>query len=143
MPTDLRIVDNYLARWDRFAQGENDLVHYLRDNEEEFEAALTRLLIAEDARAPARMVFYTLVQVGGFIRLDSDLGQAASKLLGPKFPVFKSKDRTRSLFAGDLYFWWIENSAAYKEYALFDEWGRRDFVKTVVLPMYKSISKRK
>jgi hypothetical protein len=143
MPTDLRIVDNYLARWDRFAQGDNELVPHLRDNKEAFEAALTRLLEADDERAPARMVFYAVVQVGGFIPLGSDLGRAARKLLGPKFPVFKSEDGTRALFAGDLYFWWGKISSEYKPYSLLDEWSQRDFAETVVIPMYESSCKRK
>src|SRR4249920_2459810 len=62
---DLQVVDGYLEKWDRFAQGENQLVPELRDSKAGFEAALVRLLAAGDKRAPARMVFYPVVEVGG------------------------------------------------------------------------------
>jgi hypothetical protein len=63
MTQDLRFVDEYLEKWDRFAQGENQLVPELRDNESAFQDALVRLLAAGDRRAPGRMVFYPVASV--------------------------------------------------------------------------------
>src|SRR5262245_45341870 len=77
MSRDLQLVDSYLEKWDRFAQGENRLVPELRDSKADFEAALTRLLAAGDKRAPARMIFYPVVEVGGAIPADSELGKAS------------------------------------------------------------------
>jgi hypothetical protein len=74
MVDQLQMVDEYLERWDRFAQGENQLVRYLRNNKSTFEAELTRLLQNGDKRAPARLVFYAVVQVAGAIATTSDLG---------------------------------------------------------------------
>jgi hypothetical protein len=82
MATDLKFVDDYLAKWDRFSQGENELVPYIRDNKDSFESTLARILEAKDKRGPARMVFYAVVQVGGSIPLDSDLGKASADALG-------------------------------------------------------------
>jgi hypothetical protein len=140
--SDLKLVDDYLNKWDRFAQGENELVPYIRDNKDSFEDALTRLLKAEDKRAAARLVFYAVVQVGGFIPLESDLGKASARLLGVDFPIFTSEGGTRAYFAGELYFWWQENHVKFESFPLFEEWSQREFAQTVVVPMYKSASKR-
>jgi hypothetical protein len=142
MDSDLKIVDDFLIKWDRFARGENDLIPYIRENKEAFERALTRLLEAKDKRAPARLVFYAVVQVGGFVPLESDLGKASKALLGPDFPISTPKEGTRGYFAGDLYFWWKENHAKFESFPLFEEWNQREFAQTVVVPMYKSASKR-
>jgi hypothetical protein len=136
MDNDLDVVDDYLGKWDRFAQGENDLASHIRSSKDLFEAALSRMLNANDKRAPSRLVFYTVVQIGGFIALDSDLGKASTALLGPDFPIFTSKEGTRAYFAGELYFWWQENRNRYDPYPLFEEWCQREFAKTVVVPMY-------
>jgi hypothetical protein len=141
MARDLKLVDDYLDKWDRFAQGDNDLVPFIRDNKDTFENTLTRVLQTKDNRGPARMVFYALVQVGGFIPLDSELGKASATILGPDFPVFTSNDGTRAYFAGELYFWWLENRDKYAAFPLFEEWSQREFAQTVVIPMYKSTCK--
>jgi hypothetical protein len=139
MPDDLALVDDYLAKWDRFAQGENELVPFLKENKGQFETALARMLNAKDERAPARMVFYTVVQVGGSIPVDSELGKAAAITLGPDFPVTTAEDGKRLYFCGDLYFWWQDNQKKFKAYPLFDEWSKRDFAQTVAIPMYESV----
>jgi hypothetical protein len=136
MANDLKVVDDYLSKWDRFAQRENELIPHIRDNKDLFEAALSRMLNAKDKRAPSRLVFYAVVQVGGFIALDSDLGKASAALLGPDFPIFTSKEGTRAYFAGELYSWWQDNRNKYDAYPLFEEWSQRDFAKSVVVPMY-------
>jgi len=143
MANDLKVVDDYLNKWDRFAQGDNELVPQIRDNKDSFEAALSRMVIAKDRRAASRLVFYAVVQVGGFIGVASDLGKASAALLGPAFPIFTAKDGTKAYFAGDLYFWWLDNCNKYEAFPLFDEWSQRDFAKNVAVPMYKSARKNK
>jgi hypothetical protein len=143
MARDLEEVDHYLEKWDRFARGQNQLGPDLKKGNGAFEAALIRLLKAEDKRAPARMVFYPVVQVGGFIPVDSDLGRACTALLGPDFPVTTSKDGERNYFSGDLYFWWKDNQKKFEPYGLLEEWSKRDFAKTVVVPMYESACKHR
>ena len=78
MTSDVQLVDGYLEKWDRFAQGENQLVPDLRENKVTFEAALAWLLRAGDKRAPARMVFYSVVQVGGSRRRVSSFSASRS-----------------------------------------------------------------
>ena len=143
MTRDLQLVDGYLEKWDRFAQSENQLVPELRDNKTGFEAALARLLRAGDKRAPARMVFYPVVQVGGSIPADSELGKASAAVLGPDFPVTTTKEGERVYFGGDLYLWWEANRGKYEAFPLFDEWSKRDFAQTVVIPMFRSAAKGK
>lgn len=142
MTNDLQLVDDYLAQWDRFAQGENSLVPILRENQGSFEAALARLLVAEDNRAPARMVFYPVVQVGGAIPVDSELGRACGQIVGREVPVRKFKENRHIYFCGDLFFWWLDHRHDYDAFALFDQWLQRDFAQTVVIPMYKSACKQ-
>jgi len=143
MTRDLQLVDGYLEKWDRFAQSENQLVPELRDNKTGFEAALARLLRAGDKRAPARMVFYPVVQVGGSIPADSELGKASAAVLGPDFPVTTTKEGERVYFGGDLYLWWEANRGKYEAFPLFDEWSKRDFAQSVVIPMYRRTVKGK
>jgi hypothetical protein len=143
MSRDLQLVDDYLEKWDRFAQGENELVPSLRDNKSAFEAALTRLLQARDQRAPARMVFYPVVQVGGSIPAGSELGKASAAILGPDFPVTITEEGVPTYFGGDLFWWWEANRNKYEPYPLFENWIKRDFAQTVVIPMFRSASKKK
>ena len=138
-----RLYSRMLPKWDRFANGQEDLLPFLRENKKSFEATLTRLLGAKDNRAVARMVFYPVVQVGGSIQANSELGIAAAKILGNEFPVTNSKDGERNYFAGDLFFWWEENGNRCDAFPLLEEWSKREFAQTVVIPMYKSACKRK
>lgn len=140
---DLALVDDYLAKWDRFAQGENALVPFLRDNGGTFEGALTRLLRAGDRRAQGRLVFYVVVQVGGGIPVESDLGKASGAVLGPDFPVNRTREGQRVYFAGDLYFWWQEHRHKYEPFPLFDAWASREFTRTSVVPLYQSLRKNR
>jgi hypothetical protein len=143
MTKDIKLVDEYLEKWDRFAQGENTLVPYLKNNQGEFETALAHMLNANDKRGPARLVFYSVVQVGGFIPADSDLGKAGIQILGPDFPVTPTEKDKKALFSGELFNWWESHSKEYDTFALFDEWMQRDFAKQVVIPMYKRTTKVK
>lgn len=70
-PTDPSFVDAYLIRWDRFAQGDNRLVPYIRRNKAAFEEALSLLVREKPAEGAVRAAFYTLVQVGGYIERAS------------------------------------------------------------------------
>jgi hypothetical protein len=142
IPADIELVDGYLQKWDRFAQGENDLVSALRDGKAPFEAALTRLLKAKDERGPARMVFYAVVQVGGAIQAESELGKAAGEVLGPEFPVTTTKESDRVYFAADLYFWWEREQKRFDAWPLFAEWQTREFAQMVVIPMYDKVAKK-
>ncbi len=142
MQNEIQIVDEYLAKWDAFAQGDNSLTPYLRDKQAAFEAALTGLLQAKDQRAPSRLVFYTVVQVGGFIPAESTLGKAVAQCMGSNVPVATLKEG-KQYFAGDLYFWWQDHRKEYESYPLFEEWSKRDFAQNVAIPMYKSAVKKK
>jgi hypothetical protein len=139
---DLREVDDYLEKWDRFARGESQLFPYLRANKAGFEAALTRLLRSGDVAAPARMVFYPIVQVGGFIPVDSELGASAAAILGPGFPMTTRKDGQGAYFGGELYFWWEDNQKRFGSFPLFDEWKKRELTQSTVIPFYRKICKR-
>ena len=142
MPTGLGTVDDYLVKWDQFAQGANQLVPFLRENKPAFEKALTQMLLAGDRRAPARLVFYPVVRVGGSIPADSPLGAAALQVLGRDFPVTKTKEGTTVLFAAELYAWWQAHQTEYEHFATFDEWQQRDFAQQKVLPMYRGLAGR-
>jgi hypothetical protein len=133
------MIDTYLAGWVLFAQGKNNWIPVIRDNKEIFESTLSRLLDAGDKRAPSRIVFYTVVQVGGFIPIATQLGQAAAGLLGASCPVH-TDDKTgeRSYFAGDLYFWWQAHSQHYEPFVLFEDWMTQDFARNVAIPMYSA-----
>jgi hypothetical protein len=105
MDNDLTLVDGFLSKWDRLAQGENDLAPQIKQLTPEFEQALSRLLESRDSRAPARLVFYAVVQVGGYIEADSELGRAAKPTLDGDFNIVTNKDGVDTIFAGDLYHW--------------------------------------
>jgi hypothetical protein len=138
MDNDIEQVDAYLEKWDRFARGEKSLVPELNRERAACWAALGQALKAKDKRAPARLVFSVVVQVGGGIPVDSHLGKDAATLLGPDFPVVESKTG-KGYFAGDLYFWWLEHQKEYEAYPLFDAWSKREFAQKTVIPMYNRL----
>jgi hypothetical protein len=112
-PPDFAFIDQYLATWDRFAQGANG-------DTPRFQQHLAEALKQSDRRAPSRLVFYAVVQVGGFIVDDSDLGRACERLVGREVPISTSKKGERLYFAGDLYFWWQRHRSEYE--ALRTRW---------------------
>jgi hypothetical protein len=142
MHNDLSLVDEYLIKWDQFAQGDKEVVPYIRDNKLIFESALARLLRAHDPGAPARLVFYPVVQVGGGIPLDSELGLAAAEVLGKDFPIVVTKEGRKVFFAADLYFWFEKHQSEFDHFKAFDDWASRDFAKKTVIPMYRSVQKQ-
>ena len=142
-PIDFKFIDDYLVAWDQFAQGHNDLIPQLKTNKQEFKTQLAAALNQGDKRAPSRLVFYAVVQVGGFIPYESELGKACEKMVGKEVAVFESKKGDRSYFAGDLYFWWGKKQGDFDKFPLYEEWRQRDFVKKTVIPMYESATKKR
>jgi hypothetical protein len=140
---DFAFIDGYLVTWDRFAQGANELAPQLKRDTSRFQRQLAEALTRGDKRAASRLVFYAVVQVGGFIACDSDLGHACERLVGTEVSIFTSKKGERSYFAGDLYFWWQRHHSEFDAFPLYDEWQERDFAKKTVIPMYKSATKIK
>ena len=138
MDNDILRVDEFLRKWDRFAQGENRLVAAINQMKCGFEVAMAKLFRDRDPRAPSRLVFYTVVQIGGFIDADSELGAAAKPILGDNFKT-RSNDGTEIFFAGDLYFWWLDHQHEFVSFPLLDEWQRGDFAKSFAIPMYSEV----
>jgi hypothetical protein len=139
MNADRALVDEYLVKWDQFAQGHKQLAPYLRDNKQKFELALAQLLRTGHRSAPARLVFYPVVQVGGAIPSDSELGVAARAVLGADFPITTTKEGQKVLFCADLYSWWQKQQSKFEHFQTFDDWIGRDFAKNTVLPMYQRL----
>ena len=142
-PIDFKFIDDYLVAWDQFAKGQNDLMPQLKTNKHEFSHQLATALNQGDKRAPSRLVFYAVVQVGGFIPYESELGKACEKVVGKEVTVFESKKGERSYFAGDLFFWWEKKQGDFERFPLYDEWRQRDFVKKSVIRLYESATKQR
>jgi hypothetical protein len=106
----------------------------------DFEAALVRLLEKKDPRAPARMVFYPVVQVGGFIPLDSALGRAAKSTVKDEIRPFIDKQGKEHYFAADLYLWWEQHESEFVPFGQFDEWRKRPFGRDTVIPGYRKMA---
>jgi len=140
---DFAFIDGYLATWDRFAQGANELVPKLKRETPRFQQQLAEALTQGDRRAPSRLAFYAVVQVGGFIAYDSDLGRACERLVGSEVSIFTNKKGERSYFSGDLYFWWERHRSEFEAFPLYDEWQQRDFARKTVIPLYESATKKK
>ncbi len=136
--TDFVSIDRYLATWDRFAQGANDLLPQVKTETPAFQRQLAAALRKKDPRGPSRFVFYAVVQVGGFIPAESELGQAFRQAVGDAVPLFVSdKDGSRGYFAGDLYFWWEAQKSNYPAFPLYEDWRQRDFARNVAIRMYE------
>src|SRR5271163_4473414 len=101
---DFKFIDSYLATWDQFAQGANELLPQIKRDAPRFQQQLAVALAQADKRAPSRLVFYVVVQVGGFIPCESELGRACGKAFTGEVPIFTSKKGERMYFAGDIYF---------------------------------------
>ena len=140
---DFTFIDAYLTTWDRFARGANELQPQLKLETPRFQEQLAKALVQGDRRAPSRVVFYAVVQVGGFIAYNSELGQACEQLVGRELSTSTSPQGARSYFAGDLYFWWEKHATEFDSFPLYEEWRQRDFAKQTVIPMYLSASKAK
>jgi hypothetical protein len=139
---DFAFIDKYLTTWDEFAQGNNGLAPVVKADAQQFSAELTAALKKSDSRAPSRFVFYAVVQVGGFIPLDSELGQAFHERFGDAVSIFTSdKDGKQRYFAGDLYFWWEAHKSEFAPYPIYDDWSQREFTRNVALKLYESASK--
>lgn len=135
---DFAFIDRYLATWDKFAQGANNLLPQVKTDAPAFQRQLAAALRKKDPRGPSRFVFYAIVQVGGFVPAESELGQAFRHAVDDAVPVFVSeKDGSRSYFAGDLYFWWEAQKSNYPAFPLYEDWRQRDFARNVVIKMYE------
>lgn len=131
-------LDNYLTRWNRFANGDNSLVPFIRENTLKFEKELAAALSSGDKRAPSRVVFYAVVKVGGFIDSDSALGKEVRRVF-VQLPITNDQKGKNLLFAGDLYFWWKEKHGSYAAFTQYDEWETSDFARKVTIPMYERV----
>lgn len=140
---DFTFIDGHLRNWDRFAQGANELVPQINRDTPQFRKELAEALKRGDKGAPGRLVFYAVVQVGGFIPYESELGRACERLVGSEVPIITSEQGQRSYFAGDLYFWWQRHRAEFEPFPLFDQWSEREFAKKTVIPMYESATKNR
>lgn len=134
---DFDFIDRFLENWDRFAQGENDLAPFIKENKDLFEEELANAFTEGDLRTASRLVFYMVVQVGGFIRCDSMLGWACASLVGSR-DTTTNVEGVLSYFAGTVYLWWRDHRQDYAAYPLLDEWEQREFSKSLVIPMYES-----
>lgn len=138
--SDLAPIDDYLDMWDRFAQGDNALVPSLKEAWPDAQACLVKALTAKDPRAPSRIVFLMMVQVGGAIPVDSRLGRAWSGYVRD-FPVTK-RESGDVYFAADFYSWWKGHQSNQFDIPLLREWLSRDFARTSVIPMYERLAPR-
>lgn len=138
MKREIEFLDEYLAKWDLFATQGDDFPPTLAELTPQFEETLVDLLRRGIKQSVPRMVFYAVIQIGGFFETDTPLGIAAIDLLGHDFPTHAFRGG-RILFASDLYFWWHENRDQYEAFALFDEWHHRPYTKEEVLPMYNQL----
>ena len=139
---DFSFIDQYLTTWDKFAQGASELVPRLKADTPEFHRQLASALQKGDTRAPSRMVFYAVVQVGGFVPATSSLGEAFRGYVGDSVPLFVAeKEGTRGYFAGDLYSWWEARKSEFPPFPLYEEWRQRDFARNVAIKMYESARK--
>jgi hypothetical protein len=133
---DLDLVDGFLERLEERMQAEETHGPELDRERPAFEATLARLLSAGDPRAAGRLVFYAVVQTGGFVRADSALGAAAECLLGDDFPAVTRRKGEQIFFAGDLLVWWEQNCRRFDRYDRLEAWKRRDFTRSFVVPFY-------
>jgi hypothetical protein len=139
---DYAFLDDYLSRWDRFARGENDLMPALTAEVRRFNTELAFALRADPRAAMGRAILYPLLQVGGFVPLDSAVGEALSDVWGRDAPPSTLLSGRSYYFAGELYFWWEANRSRFERYAPYEEWRDRDFARKTAVPMYEGMRAR-
>ena len=135
MSSSIEIVDSYLEKWNEYVRGANAIVAVLNHGRPAFESALADLLAAGDRRAPARLVYSTVVR--GFLPVDSKLGEAVALVIGPNFPVRNTPTGQRVYAARDLFLWWERNRDSHEAFPLFDEWAASDFAQQTIIPSYR------
>jgi hypothetical protein len=141
---DFTLIDNYLRTWDQFAQGDNSLAPRIEEDRVLFEQHLADALTQNDHRAPGRLVFYAVVQVGGFIPVSSPVGRAFQQRFGDTVPAVPNpKDGSHGFFAGDLYFWWEAHKAEHASFPLYEEWRQREFARNVPIRLYESAAQNR
>jgi len=137
---DFAFIDRYLTIWDQFARGDNGLIPRLNKERPEFERQLAVAFQKGDPRAPSRLVFFAVVQVGGMVPVHSPLGDAFRQRFGDVLPIFSSEaEPAPRYFAGDFYFWWEKHKSEYQSFPLYEEWHQREFARTVAIKLYESI----
>lgn len=117
------MIDAHLQQWDALARGDRRAAAAVIDpsNRAVFEHALLELLGSEDRAAPARLVFYLVVQQFGMLSLETALGAAAGDLVGDPNGALAREGRTVYVPA-DLYRWWKQNGARYEPLPLLERW---------------------
>ncbi len=140
---DYAFLDDYLARWDRFARGENDLMPELQAEVRRFNGELASAVRSDPQRAVGRAILYPLLQVGGFVPLESALGQALAEALGAAAPATTTLGGRAYYFAGDLYFWWEDHRSRFAPFAPYEVWRERPFARETAIPMYEGVRSRR
>lgn len=133
---DLQLVDQYLQTFDRLAEGDESQVPQIKAAWPGAQAQLVGALRARDPRAPSRLVLLMLLQIGGSVPIESEMGRAWREYVGIDFPVHDTGP-TPVYFVSDFYFWWTENRSEKHDVPLLAQWVERDFAKESVLPMYR------
>jgi hypothetical protein len=134
-------IDPYLADWDHFATGDKSLAPRIKSGKGEFERLLADALSNHLPSAPSRITFYMLVQVGGSVPVNSALGRAWSKYVGPGFPTTDPDENEQTFFVADFYAWWKAHRDPNQDLPLLQEWLDRDFAKKAVIPMCERLGK--
>jgi hypothetical protein len=135
----LSFIDDHLARWDRFARGENDLAPMIQKNREDFRKQLVSLLQSDPKLGVPRLVYYIVLQVGAFIPLDSDLGREVIKIAASLTQFADEKKASeRSIFGGYFYLWWREHKSDFASYPPLEEWEKRESSRQFIT-MYESV----
>ncbi len=135
---DFEYIDSFLHDWFRFADGANELVPKIKAATPRVEQELAQALVAGDKRAPGRLVYFMVVQVGGSVDVRSELGQACKILFGPDVAPVVSKQGRQVYFAGDIFFWWQRHAAGFSAYPALESWMVSEFAQSTVIPMYRS-----
>jgi hypothetical protein len=133
---DTAFIDDFLARFDRFAQGENELLPALRYDIPRFNAEIVLAVHTDPHWATSRAIMYPILQVGGFVPVVSPYGVALASIFRDSGPQPTQLRGEQFYFAGDLYLWWEQERTRYAPFQLYDEWRNRDFARNVVIPRY-------
>jgi hypothetical protein len=129
-------IDDFLARFDRFTQGANELLPDLRAQIPSFNAHMVGAIEADPLWAAGRAIMYPILQVGGFVPVTSAYGRSLASLLGGAGPKPVEVKGQSFYFSADLYSWWEKERERYSAYPLYDEWRERDFAQQVAIPMF-------
>jgi hypothetical protein len=135
----LLFIDEHLARWDRFARGENELVPTIRKDRDEFEKRLLAVMRIDQKQGFPRLVYYLVLQVGAFVPIESEIGKEVLKIT-ESLPQFtdEKKQGAKSIMGGYVYLWWRDRKADFAPYAPLEAWGKREMSGNFI-KMYESM----